>query len=152
MYENDSPNRMAPRHLHKINREAFEQEEACFQKRLAATTIKDFQSAVRLVRDHFPRHLNRLSGDLLFQVGVAFYQNADMEKACYCLELAAAKDGSWQHKAMLLVSRTYEAIGNDQLAITVIHDLLDREPEKIFRRQAKKRLMQLQPQGNARHR
>lgn len=151
MYENDSISRMAPRHLHKIKREASEQERACFQERLAATIIMDFQGAVRLVRDHFPRHLNRLSGDLLFRIGVAFYQNADMEKAHYCLELAAARDGAWQHKAMLLVSRTYEAAGNNQRAITVIRDLLDRQPEKIFRRQAMKRLMQLQPQDNARH-
>jgi hypothetical protein len=78
---------------------------------------------------------------------VAFFQQADIEKARYCLELAAGKDGSWQHKAMLLVSRTYEAVGNDQRAITVIQDLLDQQPEKIFRRQALKRLMTLQSQG-----
>jgi hypothetical protein len=151
MYENDSQGLMAPRHLHKINGEDLEQEGACFQKRLSATIILDFQSAVRLVREHFPRHLGRLSGDLLFRIGVAFYQNADMEKARYCLELAAAKEGAWQHKAMLLISRTYEAIGNDQRAIAVIHNLLDRKPEKIFRRQAMKRLMQLQSPDNATH-
>jgi tetratricopeptide (TPR) repeat protein len=151
MCENDPQSLMAPRHLHKIDREDSEHEGACFQKRLAATIILDFQSAVRLVREHFPRHLGRLSGDLLFRIGVAFYQNADMEKARYCLELAAAKDGAWQHKAMLLISRTYEAIGNDQRALSVIQDLLDLQPDKIFRRQAMKRMMQLQSQDNPTH-
>jgi hypothetical protein len=78
---------------------------------------------------------------------VAFFQAADVEKARYCLELAAGKDGPWQHKAVLLVSRTYEAVGNDQRAITVIQDLLDQQPEKTFRRQALKRLMTLRSQG-----
>lgn len=150
MVENDANNLTSLRHRLRFNCDDAQQEEVCFQERLAATIIRDFQSAVHLVRDHFPHHLDRLSGDLLFRIGVAFYQDADVEKARYCLELAAVKDGSWQHKAMLLVSRTYEAIGNEQRAITVIQDLLDRQPEKIFRQQALKRLMKLQPQGRNR--
>lgn len=135
-------------HLLTCNHDDVPQEEGCFKKRLAATIIRDFQSAVRLMRDHFPHDLDRLSGDQLFRIGVAFFQEADVEKARYCLELAAGKDGSWQHKAMLLVSRTYEAVGNEQRAITVIQDLLDRQPEKIFRQQALKRLMKLQSQSS----
>ena len=119
-----------------------------FQRRLAKTITKDFPSAVRLVRDHFPRHLGTLSGDQLFRIGVAFYQEADLEKARRCLELAAAEDGSWQHKALLLVSRTYEAVGNVQLAMDVIRDLLGRRPTKTLRRQAMKRLAQLQEHGS----
>jgi tetratricopeptide (TPR) repeat protein len=147
MVENDAHNPTLLRHLRTCNRDDAQPEEAWFQNRLAAIIVRDFQSAVRLVRHHFPRHLDRLSGDLLFRIGVAFFQQADVEKARYCLELAAGKDGSWQPKAMLLVSRTYEAVGNEQRAITVIQDLLDRQPEKIFRQQALKRLMTLQSQG-----
>lgn len=147
MVENDANNLTSLHHPPTCNRDDAQPEETCFEKRLAATIIRDFQSAVRLVRDHFPRYLDRLSGDQLFRIGVAFFQQADVEKARYCLELAAGKDGSWQHKAMLLVSRTYEAVGNEQRAITVIHDLLDRQPEKIFRQQALKRLMTLASQG-----
>jgi len=147
MVEHDMKNPTTLHHLRTCSRDHAQPEEACFQKRLAATLIRDFQSAVRLVRDHFPRYLDRLSGDQLFRIGVAFFQQADLEKARFCLELAAGKEGSWQHKAILLVSRTYEAAGNDQRAITVIQDLLDRQPEKIFRRQALKRLMTLQSQG-----
>jgi tetratricopeptide (TPR) repeat protein len=147
MVDHDMKNPTTLRHLLTCNRNDAQPEAACFQKRLAATIIRDFQSAVRLVRDHFPRYLDRLSGDQLFRIGVAFFQQADLEKARYCLELAACKEGSWQHKAMLLVSRTYEAVGNDQRAITVIQDLLDQQPEKTFRRQALKRLMTLQSQG-----
>jgi tetratricopeptide (TPR) repeat protein len=147
MVEHDMKNPTTFRHLHTSNRDDAQPAEACFQKRLAATIIRDFQSAVRLVRDHFPHDLDRLSGDLLFRIGVAFFQQADVGKARYCLELAAAKEGSWQHKAMLLVSRTYEAAGNDQRAITVIQDLLDQQPEKTFRQQALKRLMTLASQG-----
>jgi hypothetical protein len=105
---------------------------------------RDFQSAVRLVRDYYPKHLSLLSGDVLFRVGVEFYQYADYEKARLCLELAAGKDGPWQHKAMLLLSRTFEAVGNPDRALVVIKDLLSQGPEEMFRRQAKKRLMELE--------
>jgi hypothetical protein len=44
---------------------------------------------------------------------------------------------------MLILSRTYESIGNRDRAVTVLEDLLEKEPEEIFRRQALKRLMQL---------
>jgi len=152
MYENDFKNRMAPRHLHKIGREDSEPERTCFQERLAAIIIMDFQSAVRLVRDHFPKHLNHLPGDLLFRIGVAFFQNADMEKARYCLELATGKNGPWQNKAMLLLSRTYETIGNDDRALSILQDLLDREPEDLFRRPAEKRMRMLAKTNRKRRR
>ena len=109
---------------------------------------RDFQSAVRLVRDYYPKHLNRLSGDVLFRTGVEFYQSADYEKARLCLELAAGKAGTWQYKAMLILSRTYEAVDNPDRALGVLQDLLDQNPEETFRRQAMKRLMELQRQAS----
>jgi tetratricopeptide (TPR) repeat protein len=117
-----------------------------FKRRLAAAIIGDFPSAVRLVRDHFPRHIKELPGDQLFRFGVAFYQASDLEKARCCLELAAAEESSWQHKALLLLSYAYEEEGDAPQAIAIIWDLLERRPPKIFRRQAMKRLIQLQEQ------
>ena len=93
---------MGPCRIHTATEDDAEREGACFQHRLTATILKDFQSGVRLVRDHFPRYLERLPGELLFRIGVAFYQEGDFEKARRCLGLAAGKDGSWQHKAMAL--------------------------------------------------
>jgi hypothetical protein len=148
MLATDSHNLTRLRHLLKTHHDNAVHEAALFQKLLAATILRDFQSAVRLVQDHFPRHLERLSGDLLFRIGVAFYQNADIEKARHCLELAAAREGSWQHKAMLLVSRTHEATGNDRRAIAIIQELLALQPKKTFRRQAMKHLMKLEQQVN----
>ena len=120
----------------------------CFKRRLAAAINRDFPSAVRLVRDHFPRHIGALPGDQLFRFGVAFYQASDLEKARCCLELAAAKEGSWQHKALLLLSCTYEAGGDAPQAMAIVRDLLERRPAKTFRWQAMKRLIQLQKQSH----
>ena len=120
----------------------------CFRRRLAAAITRDFPSAVRLVRDHFPRHIRALPGDQLFRFGVAFYQASDLEKARCCLELAAAKEGSWQHKALLLLSCTYEAGGDAPQAMAIIRDLLERRPTKTFRWQAMKRLIRLQEQSH----
>ena len=147
--ETDPDNLTALKHFLKLNRYNDQEEGAWFVKLLAATIKRDFQSGVRLVRDYYPKHLSLLSGDILFRVGVELYQYADYEKARLCLELAASKDGPWQHKAMLILSRTYEAIGNDDRAVSVLQDLLDRQPEEIFRRQAQKRMMELQPSAKA---
>ena len=142
--ESDPDNLTALKHFLKLNRYNDQEEGAWFVKLLAATIKRDFQSGVRLVRDYYPRHLNLLSGDILFRIGVELYQYADYEKARFCLELAGSKDGPWQHKAMLILSRTYEAIGNDDRAVSVLQDLLDRQPEETFRRQALKRMTELQ--------
>ncbi|GEM_PF-582397 len=141
--KNDPENLTALKHFLKLNRYNDQEEGTWFVKLLAATVKRDFQSAVRLVRDYYPKHLNLLSGDILFRIGTEFYQYADYEKARLCLELAGSKDGPWQHKAMLILSRTYEAIGNPDKAVAVLEELLEKEPEEIFRRQALKRLMEL---------
>jgi tetratricopeptide (TPR) repeat protein len=141
---NDPENLTALRHFLKLNRYNDLEEGTWFVNLLAATIKRDFQSGVRLVRDYYPRHLNLLSGDVLFRIGVEFYQYADYEKARLCLELATGKIGAWQPKAMLILSRTYEAIGNQDRAVAELEDLLERQPEETFRRQAMKRIVELQ--------
>lgn len=117
---------------------------ACLREVIAAAIHKDFQSAVNLVRHLSPNRLGGLAGDQLFRIGVAFYQKAELEHALRCLELAADRTGPWQHKAMLLVGCTYEALGDRCRAVGVIRNLLDRHPEDLFRRQALERLVKLQ--------
>ncbi|MBC2732801.1 MAG: rhomboid family intramembrane serine protease [Desulfobacteraceae bacterium] len=146
--ETDPENLTALKHFIKLRRYNDDEEGAWFVKLLFATMKRDFQSGVRLVRDYYPKHLSLLSGDILFRVGVELYQYADYEKARLCLELAAGKNGPWQHKAMLILSRTYEAVDNPDRALVVLQELLAQGPEEIFRRQAMKRLMELQQQTN----
>ena len=49
---------------------------------------------------------------------------------------------------MLILSRTYEAVDNPDRALGVLQDLLDQNPEETFRRQAMKRLAELQRQAS----
>jgi len=149
--ETDPENLTALKHFLKLHRYNDEAGGAWFVKLVDATLKRDFQSAVRLVRDYYPKHLNRLAGDVLFRIGVEFYQSADYEKARLCLELAAGKAGTWQYKAMLILSRTYEAVDNPDRALGVLQDLLDQNPEETFRRQAMKRLAELKRQGRGLH-
>jgi tetratricopeptide (TPR) repeat protein len=134
----------ALRHPPPGRRREPQQEGARFLSLIAATLQKDFYSAVCLVRRYFPRHVDRLSGELLFRFGVAFYQEADLDKARHCLELAATRNGSWQPKAMLLVGCIHAADGHHERAISVFQSLLDQNPQKCFRRQAMERLVKLQ--------
>jgi len=149
--ETDPENLTAIKHFLKIHRYNDNEEGAWFVKLVEATIKRDFQSAVRLVRDYFPKHLDRLPGDILFRVGVEFYQYADYEKARLCLDLTAGKEGPWQAKAMLILSRTYEAVDNPDRAFGVLQDLMDQNPEETFRRQAMKRLAELKGQGRGLH-
>ena len=122
-------------------------EGARFQALIAATLEKDFYSAVCLVRRYFPQHVDRLSGELLFRFGVAFYQDADLDKARRCLELAAIRNGSWQPKAMLQVGCIHAAVGDHERAIHLFQAFLDQKPQKCFRRQALERRVKLQQEG-----
>ncbi|MEE4262175.1 MAG: hypothetical protein V2I56_05755 [Desulfobacteraceae bacterium] len=124
----------------KLNRNNPKAAGEWFVKLIHATMKQDFQSAVHLVRDFYPRHLDLLSGDILFRIGVEFYRYADYEKARLCLELAADREGSWQQKTLLILSRSWEALGNQERAITILLDLLKQEPDKLFRLQAFGRL------------
>ena len=124
----------------KLNRNNLNAAGEWFVKLIHATIKRDFQSAVHLVRDFYPKHLDLLSGDILFRIGVEFYRYADYEKARLCLELAADREGSWQHKALLILSRSWEALGNQERAIAILLDLLKQEPDKSFRLQAFGRL------------
>ncbi len=143
MLAKDPNNLTALRHFLKLNRYNDAKEGFYFKKLVLALVRKDFQSAVRQVRDYYPKHLNLLPGEVQFRIGVEFYQSADFEKARLCLELAAGKDGSWQCKAKLILSRIYETLGNVDRARSILLDLLDRKPEDIFRRQAKQRLIDI---------
>ena len=138
--ENDPENLTALKYFLKVNRNNPKAAGEWFVKLIQATIKRDFQSAVHLVRDCYPKHLNLLSGDILFLIGVEFYRYADYEKARICLEMAADKKGSWQHKALLILSRSWEALGNQDWAIAILLELLEQEPERIFRLQAFERM------------
>ena len=138
--ENDPDNLTALKHFLKLNRHDESAAGEWFVKLIHATIKRDFQSAVHLVRGYYPKHLRLLSGDILFRIGVEFYRYADYQKARLCLELAADKEGTWQHKALLILSRTWEALGNQERAIVILLELLEQEPERIFRLQAFGRL------------
>ena len=49
---------------------------------------------------------------------------------------------------MLLLSRTFEAVGNPDRALLVLEGLLAQDPEEMFRRQALKRSMELKDDGS----
>jgi tetratricopeptide (TPR) repeat protein len=135
----------------KLNRYNEEKEGEYFRKLVLALIRKDFQSAVRQVRDYYPRYLNLLPGETLFRIGVTFYQSADFEKARLCLELASGEEGPWQCKAILILSHVYEVLGNTERARSILLDLMDRQPDAIFYRQVNQRLMELEQGDNQIH-
>ena len=101
---------------------------------------RDLKKALDLVQEYWPKHLSGLPGDLLLRLGSHYYRNADLQKARLCLDLASEKEGPWQGRAMLLLSETYEAIGNMDRARVVLMDIIESISEKAFQIEAQKRL------------
>ncbi|MBC2732804.1 MAG: rhomboid family intramembrane serine protease [Desulfobacteraceae bacterium] len=101
---------------------------------------KDFNKAIDLVRDYWPKYLIGLSGETLFRLGSFFYHNVDLQKARVCLDLSSEMEGPWQGKAMLLLSDTYEGIGNRDRSKVVLMQIVDNFSEKAFQIEAKSRL------------
>ena len=93
-----------------------------------------------MVREYWPKYLSGLSGDILLRLGSFFYRNADFQKARICLDLASEQQGPWQGKAMLLLSETYEGIGNLDRSRVVLMQIIEKVSEKAFQIEAKRRL------------
>ncbi len=127
MVEHDMKNPTTLRHLHTSNRDDAQPEEACFQKRLAATIIRGLQSAVLVLTISLMTWIDfpetRYSGS-------AWPSSSTTTKRATAWNWRPPRR-DWQHKAMLLVSRTHEAAYNDQRAITVIQDLLISNRRKL---------------------
>jgi hypothetical protein len=46
------------------------------------------------VSQYFPRYLNALSQDVLYQLGLHFRDMNDLDKAAWCLRIASTPSGS----------------------------------------------------------
>ena len=49
---------------------------------------------------------------MLLRFGLHFFNNADVQKARTCLEMASEKEGVWQAKAMITLGQTFKGLGN----------------------------------------
>jgi membrane associated rhomboid family serine protease len=83
-----------------------------------------------------------LSEQSLFKLGSYFYRKYKLSDASRCLELAAAEKGPLRPKILLILAKTYKAIGNDAMAEKVLKYLIKTSDDKLFTDEAK-RLLQL---------
>ena len=81
-----------------------------------------------------------LPGAVLFRFGTYFYHEGEFVKAGYCLDMAAERPGPWQPKAMLLLGKTLEALGNDEDAIHLYQAVTEQYPDSAFQTAALEKL------------
>ena len=107
-----------------------------FSKLMDVLASKDTKNAVAVFNDFYPKYLNMLSGRSALILGSYFYKNLDLEKARNCLEMASDKPGPWQPKALLLLGRVFEDMGNKNLARKIYDELKEEFPDTLFAREA----------------
>jgi len=119
--------------IHKYNPAKAEQ----YYTRIIRLLIRrNFRQALALFDEHFPNFLNALPGDILLRFGLHFFNNADLEKARTCLEIASEKKGAWQPKAMISLAQTFEGLGNKRYARQLYEDVLKSFPNSAFYNEA----------------
>jgi len=119
--------------LHRYNPAKAEQ----YYVRLIQLLIQNnFNQALELFNDHFPNFLKALPGDILLRFGLHFFNNADLQTARPCLEIASEKEGIWQAKAIMTLAQTFEGLGNKLYAEQLYKDVQKRFPDSAFHNEA----------------
>jgi membrane associated rhomboid family serine protease len=134
---NDEPeNETALRFFLSLRKFDPEKAQLYYVRLMQVLIKKDLSQAVELFREYFPKFMNVLPGQVLLRLGAHFYQSADLKRAQPCLELAAAKEGPWQAKAMLSLGRLFENTGSLERAIILFKEVALKFPDSPFEKMA----------------
>jgi membrane associated rhomboid family serine protease len=138
--EEDPENEAALRYfLHWYKRSS--KKAADYYVRLIQVLLRtDIRQAIDVFDTYFPRHMYALPGAVLFRFGTYFYHEGEFVKAGHCLDMAAERPGPWQPKAMLLLGKTLEALGNDEDATQLYQAVAEQYPESAFQAAALEKL------------
>ena len=129
----DEPdNEAALEHFLKLHQFNEAKEKIYFIQLLQVLMKKNFPKAIELFNEYFPKNINELPGKILLQLGCYFFENADLNKARICLEMAADKTGPWQAKSMLQLGKTFEAIGSLDRAKLKFKEIIQKYPNTDF--------------------
>lgn len=120
-------------HLHRFDSQKGGE---LFARWVNALASKDFDRAKRVVDEHYPRHVNHLSGKMLLSLGTEYSRNAQFAEAKLCLELASQKSGPWQKKALLGLAEVYANMSLKELARSAYQQIVEQYPGTEFSRQA----------------
>jgi membrane associated rhomboid family serine protease len=127
----------------ELNKYNPEKAQAYYVRLVEVLANKDFPKAPELFEDHYPNWISGLSGEVLLRLGSHFRQTAKLAKARLCFEFSSEKEGPWQAKALLSLGRTFEDIGNRDMAKKMFKDIIIRFPNTPFQEQAQERLEQM---------
>lgn len=92
--------------------------------------------ADELFIQHYPNLEAFLSEKPLFKLGSYFYRKYQLKEASRCLELAAEKDGPLAPKILLILAKTYQAIGNTPMAEKMLQKVIAESTEALFKDEA----------------
>jgi membrane associated rhomboid family serine protease len=114
-----------------------------FSRLVGAWTDEDFLQAASLVSQYFPRYLNALSQDVLYQLGLHFREMNDLDKAAWCFRIASKRPGArqaesqYQYGLILIAYKRFEAARKE------LRDVAEAYPEAALGNKARSRLKEL---------
>jgi membrane associated rhomboid family serine protease len=105
---------------------------------------KDFAGAIEVFDDYYPALTKALPAESLMQFGIHFYKNGALDKARYCFELCSETE-SGKAKGLLWLGRTFQAIGNAEMARRAFEQVISYFPDTPFSTEANNRLTVIKP-------
>jgi len=141
--DTDPENETALRYFLNLNRLSQKKAEKYYVRLMTVLSRKDFSKAVETFSAYYPTYVNCLPGLVLLKLGIHFYQNANLQKARTCLEIASGKEGPWQQKALLSLSKVFERFGNPAHAKKILEEGIQRFPDAAFKQVANERLAEI---------
>jgi membrane associated rhomboid family serine protease len=124
-------------HRHRFN---LKTAESYFIRLMQVLIKKDIKQAQELFEEHYPNFIGSIPGSILFVFGMYYYKRADFIKSRHCFEFANEIHGAWNAKSTLQLGRTFEAIGNKEMAHKQYDIVIDSFPGSDFAKEAKEEL------------
>jgi len=130
--EKESGDKEALEHLLMVSRYNNEKSAYYYRLLMAEFVKHDFSKAIDLFNDHYPSHVKCLSPKILYRFGHHFFTRNELPKAMTCLEFASQSTGLWQAKSLLLLARSYMAVGNAAMAGITLDTIIRRFNDTPF--------------------
>ena len=108
-----------------------------FSALIKVLTDKDIKQAVAFFDEYYPKYLNTIPGGTALKLGMYFYNSLQLEKARNCFQVAVDNDGPWKPKAMLFLGRTFEGMGNKNMAKQYYQKIKKNYPGTAFAHEAR---------------
>ena len=97
----------------------------------------NFQKALALFAEHYQDYASFLPDTALYRLGVYHYNQYKLKEASWCLEFVMEREGPLKMKAILILGKVYDGLGNPAMAKRMFRRVLAESSDSNFIGEAK---------------